>query len=209
LTRVARWVLLGLTAAVACAPARGVAADGTTAPPTAATPPAAPLSTGAVPATWTEHKITFAYQGLTTHYSCEGLKHKMGDLLRYFGARPKGIRLRAYGCAGGAYRPSPAINLEMEFATLAPSAEGAAAGVTGAWVERDIFPQTQISREAPSHITRGDCELIQKFVAAVLPSFTHEIVQDLTRCIPYQLDGTVPNLRVRVLAPQTDRGEAP
>jgi hypothetical protein len=162
----------------------------------------APAATG-LPATWNEHEVTLAYQGLTTHYSCEGLKDKMGALLRYFGARPESIRLRAYGCAGGPYRPSPAVNLAMEFETLAPSpSEGGTAAVRGAWFERDLFAETRISRDAPMHIERGDCELVQKFVATVLPAFTHEIRKDLTRCIPHELDGTVPNLRVRVLAPE-------
>lgn len=168
----------------------------------------APAATAA--GTWTEHTVTFAYQGLTTRYSCEGLKGKMGALLRYFGARPESIRLRAYGCAGGPYRPSPAINLAMEFATLAPSpVDGVTPAVRGVWLERDLFPETRISRHAPSHITRGDCELVQKFVATVLPSFTHEILKDLTRCIPFELNGTTPNLRVRVLAPETEHNQSP
>jgi hypothetical protein len=46
----------------------------------------------------------------------------------------------------------------MEFETLAPSpADAAPATVRGVWVERDLFPDTQISRNAPSHLQRGDC----------------------------------------------------
>ena len=200
MTRGARATHAALVAALAGAVCHGAAA---VTGPTPALPP--PAATATV-ATWTEHTLTFAYQGLTTQYSCEGLKEKMGALLRYFGARRDSIRLRAYGCAGGPYRPSPAINLAMEFATLAPSeAADATVAVRGAWVERELFGKPRISRQAPSSIGRGDCELVEKFVATVLPSFTHEIMRNLTRCIPKELNGTMPNLRVRVLAPETDQ----
>jgi hypothetical protein len=194
---------VALAAALSGAVCHGAAAA------TGPTPTMPPPASTATAATWTQHSLTFAYQGMTTQYSCEGLKQKMGALLRYFGARPESIRLRTYGCAGGPYRPSPAINLAMDFETLAPSpADGATDAVRGGWIERDLFGKTRISRQAPSSIGRGDCELVEKFVASVLPSFTHEIVRNLTRCIPHELNGTMPNLRVRVLAPETDRSSA-
>jgi hypothetical protein len=190
--------IAALLGALLCGPA------GAATPPPANGDPAetgpAPAPSGDVAARWARHEVKLAYQGLTTRYSCEGFKEKLGALLRYFGARPESIRLRAHGCAGGPYRPSPAINLDAEFETLAPSPPGdASKAVPARWVERDLFAETRVSRDAPSHIERGDCELVQKFVSAVLPSFTHEVLQNLTRCIPNQLGGSVPNLRVRVL----------
>jgi hypothetical protein len=196
LTRGDRATGVALAAALTGVLSHGVGAA------TAPTPEPRPPATTGREATWTPHSITIAYQGLTTHYSCEGFKDKMGALLRWFGARPDSIRLRTYGCAGGPYRASPAINLAMEFETLAPSPTGGASAVRGAWLERDLFGDTRISRAAPSHIERGDCELVQKFVASVLPSFTHEILKNLTRCIPKELSGSVPNLRVRVFVPE-------
>jgi hypothetical protein len=157
------------------------------------------------PATWKKQEVKLVYQGLTTKYSCEGLKQKVRNLLRYFGARSEGIKLRAYGCAGGPYRPSPVVNLQMEFEALQPAAAGGKGTVPARWVERNLFAETKVSRDAPSYIERGDCELVQKFVAVVLPSFAHETLSDLTRCIPHELDGTMPNLRVRVLVPDDDQ----
>jgi hypothetical protein len=193
----------GIAVAAALGGALCHAATASPGPGATASPPAA----ASVPAIWAKHGITFGYQGLTTQYSCEGLKDKMEALLSYFGARDGSIRVRAYGCAGGPYRASPAVNLDMEFETLAPApADGAAAAtIRGRRVERDLFPASQISRDAPTFIQRGDCELVQKFVAKVLPSFTHDIRKDLTRCIPHELDGTVPNLRVEVLVPDAEQ----
>lgn len=175
---------------------------------TAASPtPGGPRPSGSreVEAIWRQHALTIGYQGFTTSYSCEGFKDKMRALLRWFGARPASIRLRTHGCAGGPYRASPAIELALEFETLAPLPSGdASTDVRGVWIERDLFGKTRVSRDAPSHIDRSDCELVQKFVAAVLPSFTHEIETNLTRCIPNQRSGSVPLLRVRVLAPRNE-----
>jgi hypothetical protein len=195
LTRGDRATGVALAAALAGVLSQGVGA--------AADPPPRPPAATGVEATWRPHTLTIAYQGLTTSYSCEGFKDKIGALLRWFGARPESIRLRTYGCAGGPYRPSPAINLAMEFETLAPSPAGTPSTVRGTWLERDLFGETRISRNAPSHVERGDCELVQKFVATVLPAFTHEILKNLTRCIPNELSGSVPILRVRVLVPET------
>ena len=128
------------------------------------------------------------YQALTTRYSCEGLKQKVRVLLLYFGAREDGLRLRTYGCAGGPYRPSPVVNFAADFETLQPADPGAAGTVAARWVERTLFARTRVSRNAPSYITRGDCELVQKFVAVLLPAFAHQTISDLTRCIPHELD---------------------
>jgi hypothetical protein len=160
----------------------------------------APASTP-VEAVWTSHEMTLGYQGLTTDYSCQGLRQKVKSLLLYFGARTEGLKVSAYGCAGGPYRPVPAVNLSLRFETLAPAEPGATDTVPAKWVERDLFPRKKVQQEAPQYVTRGDCEIVQRFTALVLPAFTHETLQDLTNCIPHRLDGTIPNLREKVLVP--------
>ncbi len=158
----------------------------------------------AVDAVWQQNELTLGYQGFTTSYSCEGLKDKMESLLIYFGARKDGLKVSAYGCAGGPYRAVPAVNLKLKFETLMPAEAGADDTVAAKWVERDLFPRKKIQQEAPQHITRGDCEVIERFVAKVLPLFSHETLQNLTRCVPNRLDGTIPNLREKVLVPQDE-----
>ena len=79
---------------------------------------------------------------------------------------------------------------------------GAAGAVAAKWVERDLFPQKKVQQAAPRHITRGDCEVVERFTALVLPSFTHETLQDLTTCVPHRRGGTIPNLREKVLVPE-------
>ncbi|MDG2308535.1 MAG: hypothetical protein P8R42_28480 [Candidatus Binatia bacterium] len=156
----------------------------------------------ALDAVWKQNELTIGYQGLTTSYSCEGLKDKVESLLVYFGAREDGMKVSAYGCAGGPYRPVPAVNLKLKFETLIPAEPGAADVVAAKWVERDLSPQRKVQQKAPQHITRGDCEVIEQFVAKVLPSFSHETLQNLTTCIPHRLGGTIPNLREKVLVPE-------
>lgn len=155
----------------------------------------------AVDAVWRQNELTLGYQGLTTNYSCQGLKDKIESLLVYFGARKDGMKVSAYGCAGGLYRPVPAVNLKLKFETLMPAEAGAEDVVPAKWVERDLFPQKKVQQQAPQRITRGDCEVVEKFVAQILPSFSHETLQNLTTCIPFKADGTIPNLREKVLVP--------
>ena len=155
----------------------------------------------ALDAVWQQHELTIGYQGLTTDYSCQGLRDKVESLLLFFGARKEGMKVSAYGCAAGPYRPVPAVNLKLKFETLAPADPGAEDVVAAHWVERDLFAQKKIQQQAPQRITRGDCEVVERFTALVLPSFTHETLSDLTRCIPHRLDGSLPNLRERVLLP--------
>lgn len=156
----------------------------------------------ALDAVWKQNELTIGYQGLTTNYSCQGLKDKMESLLVYFGAREEGMKVSAYGCAGAPYRPVPAVNLKLEFETLVPAEPGAAGAVAAKWVERDLSAQKKIQQKAPQRITRGDCEVVERFVAKVLPSFSHETLRDLTTCIPNRLDGTLPNLKEKVLVPE-------
>lgn len=154
-----------------------------------------------VEAVWRQNELTLGYQGFTTNYSCIGLRDKVESLLLYFGAKKEGMKVSAYGCAGGPYRPVPAVNLKLKFETLVPAEPGATGVISAEWVERDLFPQKKLQRAAPQRITRGDCEIVERFVAKVLPSFAHETLQDLTTCIPNKFDGTVPNLREKVLVP--------
>lgn len=154
-----------------------------------------------VDAVWKQNELTLGYQGFTTNYSCIGLRDKVESLLLYFGAKKEGMKVSAYGCAAGPYRPVPAVNLSLKFETLVPADPGADDVVAAKWVERDLFPQKKVQQEAPQRITRGDCEIVERFVAKVLPSFSHETLQNLTTCIPNKFDGTVPNLREKVLVP--------
>ena len=155
-----------------------------------------------VDAVWKQNELTLGYQGLTTDYSCQGLRDKVESLLLYFGAREDTMKVSAYGCAAPPFRPVPAVNLKLRFETLVPAEKGADDVVAAKWVERDLFPQKKIQQAAPQRITRGDCEIVERFAAKVLPSFSHETLQNLTTCIPNRLDGTIPNLRERVLVPE-------
>jgi len=155
----------------------------------------------AVDAVWKQHELDFGYQGFTTSYSCEGLKDKMESLLLYFGARKEGMKVSAYGCAAGPYTAVPAVNLKLRFETLVPADAGTPDAVAAKWVERDLFPEKKVQQPAPQYITRGDCEVVERFTALVLPAFSHETLQDLTTCVPKSFNGTMPNLREKVLVP--------
>ena len=157
--------------------------------------PPAPTAPVTVAAVWEEHELIFRYQGFTTLYSCQGLRSKVRDLLEALGAR-EGFSVRPYGCASAPFEPSPIAGVKLKFATLRPLADD-----SGETSQAAVWRSVRLSRPVTRFLERGDCFLIERFRDQVLPAFTHEVVWDRTRCIPHSLDGSAPNLSLRVLAP--------
>ena len=156
-----------------------------------------------VAAVWKAHDTQFSYQGFTTRYSCQGLKDKMESLLVFFGARPEGLKVSTQGCSAPPFRPAPAVDLRMRFDTLAPASESAVEVVAARWAQRNLSGETKVQQEAPQWITRGDCELVERFVDLVLPMFSHRVLENRITCIPHRRSGTLPTLRVEVLVPDS------
>src|SRR5579884_669143 len=72
------------------APPEGLAAVAGTAAKAASGPRpevSAPAPGTPQAAKWVKKKINFTYQGFTTHYSCQGLRDKVRDVLLQLGAR--------------------------------------------------------------------------------------------------------------------------
>ena len=156
-----------------------------------------------VAASWRAHDTQFSYQGFTTTYSCQGLKDKMESLLVYFGARSEGLKVSTQGCSAPPFRPAPAVDLRMRFETLAPVSGAVGEAIAARWAERDLSGETKVQQEAPQWITRGDCELVERFVDLVLPMFSHRILENRITCIPHRRSGTLPTVRVEVLVPDS------
>lgn len=153
----------------------------------------APRETGV----WQEHRVTVSQLGFTVTYSCEGLRDKLEALLRAAGAR-EDIEAVPLAC-GAPGRPNPAARVELRFFTLAPATSPDA--IAGTW------RQVRIRPGRPRELSRGDCELVERFRNDLLPAFTTREVQDRVRCIPHQPFSTV-DLRFRVFAPApADRAE--
>ncbi len=151
----------------------------------------------AQPATWTQRKIDFTYQGFTTHYPCDGLLDKVRVVLLELGARKEGLSLHESGCIKAIGGPEPFPGVVGTFYALQPAEPGgSSSGVIAAhW-------QTVSVRLGRSEfVAAGECELIEQVKERILPLFNTRNVKFQTNCVPHQL--TIPGavLQVDVLKP--------
>ncbi len=158
------------------------------------------------PASWQQHKYSFAYLGFTSTYSCDGLADQLKRLLLAAGARPD-VKSEPGACAAGFGRPDKFARADLLFYTLAPLGNGSAANnekpVDGIW------RAVTFARFSPRELQLGDCELVEQFKNQVLRMFTTRNVVDRTTCIPFQESGTTIDLRFESLVAAPPAGAAP
>ena len=158
-----------------------------------------------MPAEWTPKRLKFVYKhGVTTHYSCDGLRDKMRVILLQLGARPD-MKLRETPCAGQLGRPTefPGVTVNMNVLTPFDAAKTNAAEtpLPAHWKSVEISTDRDPLREA------GDCELIEQVKSRVLPLFTARNIEYRSTCIPNQLQVGGTLLKAEVLI--ADEQKAP
>jgi hypothetical protein len=148
-------------------------------------------------AVWTQRKISFVYMGMTTHYSCEGLRENVRSVLLQLGARPQDLRVKEYGCTRGMGRPEPFPGVDATFFVLAPPGAKNAAGLPldVSWQSVELKLSTNNLEQA------GQCELLEQIQQRILPLFATRNLEFQEDCIPHQLTPGGTRLRVQVLKP--------
>jgi hypothetical protein len=159
-------------------------------------PAASDTASAAAPATWVDHEYRFPSMTFTSTYSCNGLVDKVRLLLKTSGARVGKIQPL---CSNGSYgRPDRLAQVDVHFSTLQPAGatanDSAGASATGVW------KRVQFGINRPYDLGSGDCELVDRFRAVLLPMFAARAVQNNLRCIPHQDTGPF-GLSFEVFAP--------
>ncbi|HVC31299.1 MAG TPA: hypothetical protein VND24_08940, partial [Steroidobacteraceae bacterium] len=136
------------------------------------------------------------YQGFTTHYSCDGLRDTIQEMLSKLGARD--LKVRSQGCTRGTgVEPFPGVRVTMQVLVPASSGHGKNTGpaVRAHWQKAVLMaPNAGIGEQ-------GNCELIEQFKETFLPLFTTRHIDYQSNCIPHQLTlGT--HLGAEVLMPE-------
>jgi hypothetical protein len=155
---------------------------------TAAADPAPTAQT----AIWKDQELIFEYMGFTTHYSCEGLRNELRQMLLALGARAD-LKVNDYGCAYGGDRPEPFPSLQIRMATLQAAAPGTAGALEASWQSVDVARQANLGG--------GDCELVEDVIQKILPLFSTRKLGRATSCIPHQLPVGGLDFRLEVLLP--------
>lgn len=155
----------------------------------------------AQPAVWTARELDFTYMGFTTHYSCEGLRDEVRDVLLRLGAR-KDLKVYETGCTGrlGAPEPFPGVRIRMY--VLTPAAPGQAEpAVPAHWKDIDVLVHKSPLEAA------GQCELFEQIKQRILPLFTVRNLKYSAVCIPHQLSPGV-QFKAQILVADSAGGAA-
>jgi hypothetical protein len=188
-------------------------------PPVAAPPAASAADAPAtVNALWVEREVRFAYMGLTTYYSCDGLRDKVRRVLRELGARP-GFVVRVRGCVrttGPEWAPSveirAALPAEATPELLAELARDASrrelvAKVSGKPADEATaqFPararRVEFRSGPTGFIQDGDCELMEQMRNRAFPALGVRVVDSRITCPPRALALGAVSMTVEVLEP--------
>ena len=159
--------------------------------------PAMAMAQGGADAIWAPRQVTFVYQGFTTHYSCDGFRDKVREMLAKLGARE--LKVRSYGCSRlVGVEPFPGVKVSMQVLVPASSENARQAGsaVAAHWQDIVLMPANADPQE------QGNCELIEQFKETLLPLFTTRHISYRSNCLPHQLTlGT--HLSAEVLMPDS------
>lgn len=144
---------------------------------------------------WVQKKIRFSYLGFTTHYSCQGLRDQVRDVLLQLGARPTGLNVHEIGCTRALGRPEPAPEVGGTFFVLEPAPASMQHPIEANWRRVNVRVGTG------GLDTAGQCELVDQVRHQILPLFTTRNVKFQQDCIPHQLTLKGSSLSVEVLKP--------
>lgn len=169
-----------------------------------------------VKAVWQVKEIYFPYFGLTTRYSCDGLRDKVQAILKQLGARADAL-VSVGGCESIGPANSPSVRIIV--ANPMPASDVADRGAdpkraqllaklrkgkTIATEEPFDAVPTRVSLFAKDHANdsaAGDCELLEQMRDRVIKPLGGNVVKNDLRCTPYQ--GSIGNqsMVVDILVP--------
>lgn len=147
------------------------------------------------PAVWTPKEFEFVYMGFTTHYTCDGLRDTIREMLLALGARKEDLKVYETSCVNfNRPDPFPGVKVKMSVLQPAPDNPGPDAQVVQAYWKPVKLPYRQTALDAA-----GQCELIEQFNHKVLPLFTTRNVDVKADCVPHQLEPLGTKLQAEVL----------
>jgi hypothetical protein len=148
-------------------------------------------------AVWTQKEVTFVYLGLTTKYSCDGLRDKVRGVLLDLGAAKKDLVVRETGCSSSFGRPDPFPGVKVKMNVLEPAggSDDKQPAVDAHWRPVDLKLRDSYGTDS------GECELVEQIRSKLVPLFATRNVDLKTTCIPHQASASRPILRLEVLTP--------
>jgi hypothetical protein len=171
----------------------------------AADAPAAQPAAPAEFAVWTRKEAQFTYMGFTTHYTCDGLRDTIREMLLQLGARKDDLKVTEEPCSGDPDRPNPFPGVRIKMSVLQPAPAQLSSNTP--MVEAHWKPVKLPYRETGINAA-GQCELIEQFNQKILPLFTTRNVDVRASCVPHQLEPLGTKLQAEVLVTDQKKGAA-
>lgn len=148
------------------------------------------------PAVWTPKEVQFVYMGFTTHYTCDGLRDTVREMLLQLGARKDDLKVYETPCSGDPDRPNPFPGVKIKMSVLQPAPDNPSADTQ---VVKAYWKPVKLPYRESGINAAGQCELIEQFNQKVLPLFTTRNVDVKTACVPHQLEPLGTRLQAEVL----------
>ena len=177
-------------------------------------------------------EVNFPYKGLTSYYTCDGIRDKVRRILKYIGAQPGfkvtvrscindagsnrhlgGVGAHAMGLHHGgpaATRHAGAAGGDREAGSGRPELASRAQGEPSATAEATAQFAAQLSsasqfRGSPiGPVQHGDCELMEQLAEAAVPAqLGVKVVKDEMTCVPQRVTPEGLRITVEVLVPVT------
>jgi hypothetical protein len=192
---------------------------------TAQSEDAAVTAPAQVNAVWVEKEIKFHYMGLTSYYSCDGLRDQAKKILTMVGARPDFTVVKR-GCAepyGPEFAPwlrikaalpveaTPEVLAAMEAERPKQELVARSTGSSAALAEATAqFPararKVEFAGNPRGPLKEGDCELVEQMLDRVLVPLGVKVVEDRLNCVSHQVMPGSLRLVVEVLEPVPEPG---
>ena len=156
-------------------------------------------------AVWTPKEVQFTYMGFTTHYSCDGLKDDIREMLLQLGARKSDLKVYEQPCSGPPDRPNPFPGVKIKMSVLTP-----VSGTTPADVQpvQAQWKTVKLPYRENGLNAAGQCELLEQFNKTVMPLFTTRNVDLNATCVPHQLNSIGTKLQAEVLVTDQKQRQA-
>jgi hypothetical protein len=158
---------------------------------------------------WVQRKLDYTYMGFTTHYTCDGLRDNVRDLLLTLGARKRDLQIQSVGCTRlNGVEPFPGITAKFWVLVPVTPDEGGKAG--DALVPATQWQTVNLVRQRDLASDQGQCELLEQIKRQALPLFTSRNLNFHSSCVPHEITIGDIQFSVDVLkAARPDSGPAP
>jgi hypothetical protein len=154
-------------------------------------------------AVWAPKEVQFTYMGFTTHYTCDGLRDAVKDMVLQLGARKDDLKVYEQPCSGNPDRPNPfpGVRIKMSVLQPAPATLSPDAQLVEAHWTTVKLPQRSNLLDAA-----GQCELLEQVKQKILPLFTTRNVDLHATCVPHELEPLGTRLQAEVLITDQKKG---